>query len=457
MFDLVRRFGLFAVLVLASPAVAAEAVPAAAPDPEAALARYVARPEAAYGWKLVETSEAGGLTVHKLELTSQTWQGVVWTHALYVYEPPVVKFPRHVTLFVSGGSNGRPPGIEEQLVAVGLANLSGGRVALLKQVPNQPLLDGRREDDLITETWLRYLKTGDETWPLLFPMVKGAVKAMDAVHELGEKRGWPEPVEAFVIAGASKRGWTSWLTPAADKRVAATAPVVIDTLNFRKQMAYQVESWGRFSEQIDDYTSKGLVRATGDETPREAALRTMMDPYTYRGRLTLPKLIVNGTNDRYWAVDAAKNYWDDLRGPKNVLELPNAGHGLDAQIPAATAGIAALFRAVASGRTLPEVTWEFDEGDGRTLVVTSDPPARSARLWTATSATNDFRESRWTDAAMPGSAGRFAATVPTPDTGGLAAFGELRFVDTSIDPPLTYSLTTIVKRYDAAGRNAAGR
>ena len=439
------------LLALTASAVAEEAVPRAAADPEGALARYVARPEPAYGWTLVETGEAGGMTVHRLELTSQTWQGVVWKHVLHVYEPRDLKFPRHVTLFVSGGSGLRPPGIDEQLVAVGLANLSGGRVALLKHVPNQPLLGGRREDDLITETWLQYLKTGDETWPLLFPMVKSAVKAMDAVQELGVKRAWKEPVERFVVTGASKRGWTSWLTAAADPRVAATAPVVIDTLNFRAQMKYQLESWGRYSEQIDDYTSKGLVRTTGEETPREAALRTMMDPYGYRAQLAVPKLVINGTNDRYWVVDAARNYWDDLEGPKNVLELPNAGHGLDAQLPQATAAVAALFRRVASGGTLPEVTWEFGEEEGdRRLAVSSDPPAKSARLWTSTSATNDFRESEWTDAAMPGQGGRFAATIPAAGSGGVAAFGELRFVDTTIDPPLSYSLTTIVRRYGAA-------
>ena len=84
----------------------------------------------------------------------------------------------------------------------------------------------------------------------------------------------------------------------------------------------------------------------------------MMDPYTYRSVLRLPKLIVNGTNDRYWVVDALKFYWNDLEGPKYIRQIPNAGHGLGGGKKDALRTIAAFFRHAAAGQPLPTVELE---------------------------------------------------------------------------------------------------
>ena len=92
--------------------------------------------------------------------------------------------------------------------------------------PTNRFYEGRREDDLIAYTFDQYLKTGDATWPLLFPMVKSAVRGMDAVQALAQKE-FDQKIERFVVSGASKRGWTTWLSAAVDARVQAIAPRVL--------------------------------------------------------------------------------------------------------------------------------------------------------------------------------------------------------------------------------------
>ncbi len=349
------RFFLVAagVVALASPST----LPAQSADaPPTALQEYVARSEPDFAWDVVRRMDTPAGKITELRVTSQKWHDIVWQHAVEVFEPKTLKFKQHALLFVTGGSQPPKP-VDAGTISMGtsLAETSGMRVVVLHQVPNQPLFDNRKEDDLITETWLKYLKDGDTSWPLLFPMVKSAVKTMDAVQQLS-KDEFDAPIESFVITGASKRGWTSWLTPVADSRIIATAPIVIDTLNFRKQMQHQLDTWGKFSEQIRDYSSKGLI-VQGDEREREKSLRLMMDPYTYREQLTLPKLLVNGTNDPYWVVDAMSKYWDDLKGPKYAIQIPNAGHSLKGGQEKALRTVGAFARMSAAGQKLPELSF----------------------------------------------------------------------------------------------------
>lgn len=435
----IRRLsaGLLTVMVCSVPALGDdgnEPVPRAMYD-------YVARNDSAFAWQLRGKQQQKAGLVYDIALTSQQWQGMVWKHTLHIYQPEDVRHSGHVLLFVTGGSNGRQPEQDDVNFGLRLARLAGARVAVLHQVPNQPLLGGRHEDDLISETWLRYLKTGDASWPLLFPMVKSAVKAMDAVEQVAATE-WGDPVDGFVITGASKRGWTSWLTAAADERIVATAPIVIDVLNFLPQMKHQLDTWGKYSEQIDDYTSKGLIHPD-KETPREMSLRRMMDPYTYRRQLTLPKLLINGTNDRYWVVDALNLYWDSLAEPKHILYVPNAGHGLGDGTNKALATLAAFFRHVAAGEALPKLQWELaSTGPSTRLTIRPGTTPQSVRLWTAHSDSKDFRDAQWRSEELKPIQQAYIAEVAKPAMGHVAFFGEAVYELGS----LRYGLSTQIHR-----------
>jgi PhoPQ-activated pathogenicity-related protein len=422
----------------------------ATPAQDAPLPDYVTRADPSFQWAVKSTTKTPAGTVTEIDLTSQTWQGIVWTHQLAVYEPAELAHPDAALLFVSGGGMDRQVKPSDHAMGFGLAKLCGARVAMLPQVPNQPLLGGRKEDDLITETYVRYLDTKDASWPLLFPMVKSAKRAMDAVQAHAEQGG--KPVSRFVVTGASKRGWTTWLAGAMDDRVVAIAPMVIPTLNFRKQIPHQKAYFGRYSEQIEDYVRRGLVE--GIDSPDKTALWSMVDPFTYLGRLaTKPILQINGTNDRYWTLDSMNLYWDDIRGPKFAVYLPNAGHGLDQNRDYALNGVGALLRHVMSGRPLPKLSWKHADGaDGTlTLTVETDGAPKGVTLWVARSDSKDFRESEWKrEAAGEGNA--VTLTVKRPDSGSIALFGDVAY---EVDG-MPFHLSTLIRQVDPPAAKAAG-
>ena len=157
--------------------------------------------------------------------------------------PDILKY-NDALLFITGGSikDGKPnthKWTEELTKALShIAKTNMAIVAILWQVPNQPLYDDLTEDALISYTLHNYLNDIDLTWPLLFPMTKSAVRAMDVVQHFSKKE-IKRKIDHFVVSGASKRGWTTWLTGANDSRVKAIAPMVIDVLNMPVNIDYQ--------------------------------------------------------------------------------------------------------------------------------------------------------------------------------------------------------------------------
>jgi len=419
----------------------------AADPPPTALKDYVSKADKSFAWKVKEKSESNGSAVYTLALTSQTWHGVEWTHDLQVFVPKGAKVQPTMVLWNQGGT-ASPTG---SVLGLAIAEKVGAPVAFLYGVPKQPLYiepktraltttpsnpkddkDGRLvEDALIAETFVRYLDTKDESWPLLFPMVKSVVRAMDALQVFmkDELKG---DVQKFVITGASKRGWTSWLTAASgDKRVKAIAPLVIDTLNFPVQMQNQLKAFGKPSEMIADYTRNKLVPIP--DTTEGKKLWQMVDPYIYKDAITVPKMLIHGTNDPYWPQDALNTYWDDLKGDKYVCYVPNAGHGLQQEdekgkketIPMrAVNTLSAFGKSQVFDKPMPKFDWTLESG-GFTLKGTDEP--KKLRLWKASADTRDFRKSRWASEDLTPKDVKGVVRVAPPEKGLLAAFVEAEF------------------------------
>ncbi len=404
------------------------------------LIEYVKKPDDAFSWKLKEKSDINGSRVYQIDLISQKWHDIVWDHQLVVFLPVEVKPGRTMVLMNTGGSMS----IGSQISGMELARRCRAPVAILFGIPKQPLFDDRKEDALIAETFVRYLKTKDESWPLLFPMVKSVIKAMDALQAFSKKE-WQEPVKDFIVTGGSKRGWTSWLTAATgDPRVKGIAPMVIDVLNMVEQMKHQRQDFGRPSDMVHDYVERGLVPLPDTDEARR--LWRMVDPYSYRDKLTLPKLLIMGNNDPYWATDALNLYWDGLKGGKWVTYVPNAGHKLEQDgkpdRTRALSALAAFTRHLAADKPMPKLSWKHDDDGGKLrLMVEASPVPKAVSLWVATAPAHDFRESRWEERKATLTRDGMIGEVARPAEGCVAFYGDLEY---EIDG-LRYHLCTQIR------------
>jgi PhoPQ-activated pathogenicity-related protein len=406
--------------------------PAAKITPANALESYLKNGDPTYKWEIKDTHTYGDITAYEVLLTSQKWRQYVWKHQLSVLVPKEIDHDGAL-LFITGGSvkNGEPnwisPDDKFNKAISALATTNKAIVAVLRQTPNQPLFDDNlTEDALISYTLHQFKKDGDYSWPLLFPMVKSAVRAMDAVQELS-KQTLHKEVNRFVVSGASKRGWTTWLTGASDKRAVAIAPMVIDILNMPVNMDYQMKSWNKYSEQIEDYVKIGIPQTVHSKEGQ--AITVMIDPYSYRKKLTMPKMLFMGTNDEYWTVDAVKHYIGQIPGENYIHYVPNVGHDLGDKKQALT-GLSAFFGNTLSRQPYPASQWTVTstkKGVNLTITATADK-LEGVTVWSANSTDKIFQDEKWEGKPLGiDHKGAITLTEPYPASGYRAFYVDLTY------------------------------
>lgn len=405
---------------------------------QTALDKYVAAPDPNYKWELVDTIPGEGYTTYVIDLTSQQYltsaevDHPIWKHWLTVVKPDHVK-SNVGFLYITGGHIGGKAPVKPDNMLVSLATATGSVASTLEDVPNEPVTFAgetktRSEDAIIAYTWDKYLRTGDEKWPLRLPMTKSAVRAMDTVSAFCRSdKGGNVSVERFFVAGGSKRGWTTWTTAAVDKRVVAITPFVIDLLNIEKSFEHHYRAYGFWAPAIKDYEAMRIMDWTG--TPEYRALMQIEEPYSYRDRLTMPKFIVNDTGDQFFLPDSSQFYFDDLKGEKHLRYVPNTDHSLKGSD--ARESMQAFYEMVLSGTPRPKYSWKFEK-DGSIRVQTTTKP-QEVKLWQATNATaRDFRLEKigavWTSTTLEEKdKGLYVAKVDKPAQGFTAYFIEMTF------------------------------
>ena len=426
------------------------------------LKEYVERPDPAYRWedtghRLVvgDYLGRGGWTGYYLNLTSQQWlteeetSHPLWWHILVVVVPDHLEVLDIAGLWITDGDNKNwdfQPDLTDYnlLVVADMATSVKAPVAALFQVPNgpivfadDPLQSHRTEDAAIAFTWWHFLNDPEKNaeYILNMPMTKAGVKAMDAVQEFFTSDTAPEEIQElgvnptqFIVAGASKRGWTTWMVGAIDPRVMGIIPVVMDELNFAKNIKHHYRSYGGWSVVLKDYWKLNLTLYLDSPEMQEAF--DIIDPFAYRDKLLMPKLVCNTADDEFFMPDNTRNWWHDMPMEYEMnkfLTLPNTDHitvtGILELLPAVNTWVKELYWAhtklkkkyngerppvttieerndasieLMSVSAIPRFNWTIDEQTGD-ITVQSERKPKSVHLWHASTCNDERRDFRLTN------------------------------------------------------------
>jgi len=428
--------------------------PTVAPGELTALDKYVAAPDPNYAYTIVKTVPGDGYTGYVVEMISQQYlteaevDKPIWKHYLTIVKPDTVKHSTGL-LFIGGGSNNRPAPENVDGAMVAVAKATGTVCTELRNIPNQPLIftgdpgNERSEDESIAYTWDKFLRTGDEKWPMRLPMTKAAVRALDTITAVcASPEAGGVKVDTFMVAGGSKRGWTTWTTAAVDKRVIAITPFVIDLLNLVPSFQHHWQVYGFWAPAVGDYVAMDLM--SWNNTPEYAELLRIEEPFSYRNRLTMPKYIVNACGDQFFIPDSSQFYFDQLLGENYLRYVPNTDHSLrdsDAQ-----QGMMAFYASILNGTPRPKFSWKMLR-NGAIKVTCEDTPS-SVKLWQATNKTSrDFRVEKigksWTSTDLKEKGnGVYVGSVPKPESGYTAYMVEMTFPSGGMMP---FKFTTPVR------------
>jgi len=352
-----------------------------------------------FNFSVVDTIKYEGALLYRVKMNSGEWltKEIVdepnWWHWVDIVIPDKIDTSTSF-LFIGGGSKFDNNLFLDSLT-IQKAIETKSIVTHVSNIPFQPLnfhsndTISRYEDNLIAYGWDKFLKGGakkdDVEWLARFPMTRAVVRAMDVVQKITSKEKYA--VKDFFISGASKRGWTTWTTAAVDKRVIGMAPLVIDLLNIIPSFEHHYQLYGDWSPAVKDYVDFGIMDWM--KTKEFENLLKYVEPFQFKHLFTMPKLIVNGTIDEFFATDSWKFYWDEIPEKKYLQYVPNGNHGL-------TTGsyqlknIFSFYNRLIHSQELPEMIWHI-ENDTFHVNVGKDTP-HQIHLWKINNPnTRDFR------------------------------------------------------------------
>eukprot|EP01091_Cochliopodium_minus_P020808 TRINITY_DN920_c0_g2_i1.p1 TRINITY_DN920_c0_g2~~TRINITY_DN920_c0_g2_i1.p1 ORF type:complete len:505 (+),score=132.03 TRINITY_DN920_c0_g2_i1:1-1515(+) len=377
---------------------------------------YVNAPDPYQSYKLIDVISGPGYYAYMLNVTSQKWldekqvNNPIWWHYLAVCVPDDLRNVSTSLVYIDGYKDNTDPPPTSLYIAVEVLCLSARIVtAHLMQIPNQPLIfnnDGvkRSEDGLIAYGWRRFLNESGSNpqWLARLPMTKATVVAMNAIQNFTNGLASVKTkIKTFIVAGASKRGWTTWTTGIVDTRVIAIIPMVIPVLNMAPQFLHQYQAYGNFSFAVGDYKSEGITDFL--ETDDFLNLAKIVDPLYYLSRqrvIDMPKYLICATGDEFFMPDSPSFFWDKIQGEKHLYMAPNAEHSLASALPNVIENISTFVQMVTNSQQRPNFTWSLQRSNtsSASITITLDPSnvlkPYAVKMWHARTLSDTKRDFR---------------------------------------------------------------
>lgn len=409
-----------------------------------------------YSFSVVDSLEYMEAKVYRAKMISGEWMAEEqttpseWWHWVDIAVPNEIDTDKAL-LFIGGGSSADEVW---QLDTLNVEKAISTRavIAHVSNVPFQPVHFGtsdtidRYEDDLIAYGWKQFLTRGatddKAEWLARFPMTRAVSRAMDVVQAITSKSSLP--VQKFFISGASKRGWTTWTTAAVDNRVIGMAPLVIDLLNLEASFEHHFRVYGDWSPAVQDYVNYGIMDWIGSE--EFDRLLEFVEPFKFKERFEMPKLIVNGTIDEFFVTDSWKFYFDELPGYKQLQYVPNGNHGLAGSYN--TSNVFSFFDVIAHGESLPQWEWNI-VSDRFEFIIENTQSDYEIALWSINNPnTRDFRiwevGQNWQKTILPkNDDGIYAIEAPESAQGYTTSLIEVTFKN-RLESSLIFTTGTIV-------------
>ena len=423
-------------------------------DDESPLDTYMNKEDKHFSWfdTMERVKMPLGGTGYVLNVTSQAWKEgeawvqhsdgfktSIWSHQMMIIVPNDLKIRNKAVIYNTGACNehpGTPKGTDEEPLAMNAVSSQIGVITVaLFQIPNchmiyetDPSKRGRSEDAMLAWAWKNFMDTGDHEWLPRLPMAKAVMKAMQAVEEYTTQEKIAE-IDGWLVAGASKRGWTTWMVGAAAEKctwcpkVEALAPIVPIVPDLRNGVHHMWRAYGGFTFAFNDYTAVNFTTQIDD--PRTLELFKVVDPMSYISRLNkMPKTVICSSDDEFMMMEWTAQWFDDFAkgGEQNLWIGANVEHSMATGIVGLERTLGNFANSVFLGGKRPKFSHTLDKVKGEiTVTIPEGQEHGQVVLRTGHTLSHKTRDFRWIAGATKDKEGN--ATCVTPRVGPYHTLG----------------------------------